>query len=297
MGDGVLENWDDLRYFLCLVEHGSVSATARALRVDPTTVTRRVAVFEDRLGKRLFDRLRGGVILSPDGELLLKAARPVEDGVHDLERVMSQNETDVRGSVRVAIAELLALCWTQQLGALAERHALLHLQIVAGDAMHDLTRREADVAVRVVQEPSPHLVGRKISMLSVSVYGAPNIAARGIEEAPWLGWVGLDEGEGQSQRIRTLLGARGPTSLRVNAYGLYLEHARRGSGLAVLPRALGDPDPRLKRMPDPDWSHDLPLWVLTHPDLRGAPRIRVVMDAIAQFAQAGPPEHFPPLRS
>jgi len=277
-----VDNWDDLRVFLALTRAGSVAAAARALGVDPTTVTRRVTAFEEQLGVKLFDRLRGGVLLSPDGEALARGASHVEQSVHDVERNLVASDDQVYGTVRIACPELLALGWTNAFLAMATQHPGLDIQWVAGDDMHSLSRREADIALRVTANPPPHLIGRKLASVSVATYGARTLDSIAIEDVPWVGWTGLGEDDNFIGRTRAALRGTGPYCTRVNTYGLLLAHVRAGAGVSVFPCLLGESDEYLVRRSPPQVLPQ-PLWLLTHPDLQHTPRIRVVLDELAQI--------------
>lgn len=279
-----VDNWDDLRIFLATVRAGSVAAAARTLGVDPTTVARRMSAFEDSIDKKLFDRLRGGVLLSPEGQAVFEGAEATEAAVRNLERRTSQHDTDIRGDVRVAIPEMLAIAWTRPILKLAGAHPGLSVQLVAGDAMHNLSRREADVAVRVTQTPPAHLVGKKVAQLAIAAYGTPDLVQIGLTHAPWLGWTGLNETESFIGRMRTELGAQGPYALHVNNYGILMEALRAGAGVTTLPCALGEAIPELVCMSPPELIPQ-PMWILTHPDLQESPRIRYVMDALYDLVE------------
>ena len=277
-----IDNWDDLRLFLTTVRAGSVAAASKTLRVDPTTVTRRMAAFEQATGRKLFDRLRGGVILSPDGVQFMEGAMEAEQAIQTLERQASTADSEVQGPVRVAIQAFLALAWMEPLLTLARSAPGLVLEFAVGDEMHNLTRREADIAVRVTQHPPAHLVGRKVGHISVAVYGTTALAKQGILTAPWVGWTGLQDDEGENGRMRRRLGATGPFLVRANSYAVVLELVARGAGVILLPCAVGDTRPELVRLTDPEVV-EYPLWVLTHPDLQRTPRIRHVMEGLVEL--------------
>lgn len=277
-----IEDWDDLRVFLATVRAGSVAAAARALGIDPTTITRRMNAFEARVGRKLFDRLRGGVLLSPEGETFLAGAEDAEAAIRGLERRAGAETPELRGPVRLAVQELLAIAWAEPIQRLAEAQPDLTIELTVADAMHDLTRREADLAIRGTAEPPLHLVGRKLSALSVAVYGAERLADRPLRDVPWIGWTGLEDDEGEVGRRRAAHGATGRFAIRVNAYGVLMAHLLGGTGVSVLPCALGERTPGLRRLTDPEPAA-VPLWVLTHPDLQKTPRIRYVLDGMAEI--------------
>lgn len=279
-----IEDWDELRWFLATVRAGSLAAAADRLGVAPTTVSRRMQAFEERLGVKLFDRLRGGAILSPAGDLLWVGAERVEEAVRGLEREAAGEEIGLRGVVRLAIAEPIAHAWALPIASIAARYPQLSLQLVLGDQMHSLTRREADIALRVTASPPDHLVGRALSPVAVAAYASVDAVPDDLRTAPWIGWTGLGEDETTIGRVRQHVGAEGPYVLHVDAYGVMVELGRRGAGLVALPCALGEVDPGFVRVGSP-LAVGFPLWLLTHPDLRRTPRIRVWMDALIELVR------------
>ena len=283
--DGRVENWDDLRVFLAVARAKTVRQAAATLRVDPTTVTRRVAAFEESLGVSLFDHVQKGIALSPQGEAMLEAAVSMEASVQKFELRAVGSQQEPVGLVRIAVAELLVMAWTEELVAFCKAHPKLSVEVVAGDEMHNLSKREADIAVRVAQRPPPHLVGRKFSPVAVSVYGSAKLRrAHDIHSAPWIGWSGLTDDEGAVGQTRARLGATGRFVVKANSYGLMMDFVRAGAGVCVLPCGLGDFDPLLERFAEPELLPQ-PLWLLTHPDLQHAPRVRAVFDELSRIIE------------
>ena len=276
-----MENWDDLRVFLAVARASTIKQAATTLRVDPTTVTRRVTAFEESLGVSLFDHVRKGIVLSPTGEAMLEAAVSMEATVQSFELRAAGSEQEPVGLVRIAVAELLVMAWVKELVAFCEGHSGLSVEVVAGDEMHNLSKREADIAVRVARRPPPHLVGRKFPPVAVSVYGSIELRrAHDIHTVPWIGWSGLTDDEGAVGQTRARLGATGRFVVKANSYGLMMDFVRAGAGVCVLPCGLGDSDPALTQFAEPEVLPQ-PLWLLTHPDLQQAPRVRAVLDELS----------------
>lgn len=278
-----LESWDDLRFVLAVVEHGTLTAAASALRVDQTTVTRRLRGCEERIGLKLFDRLRGGVQLTPAGEAFASAARAVEERLFSLEREVHSERAEL-GPVRFTLSNPLATLWLDDFVHFAKRHPELQLQLVVDDGVQNLSRGEADVALRRADEPPEHLVGRRVGRVADALYGAASLASRPLSELPWIGWEpGLEHS--LLERARRQYSPTQPFALYANSLLALLTAARRGHTAITLACAVGDADPELVRLTKPVLS-DRPLWLLTHPDLRRSPSVRLVMDFTAQLVQS-----------
>jgi len=280
-----LDDYNDLRFVLAAARAGTLTGAAAVLAVDQTTVTRRLRALEKRLGVKVFDRLRGGITLTPAGETCVRAAEALEQQVLDLERELSGEDPNLGGPLRLTLPELFATAWIDELAAFAEAHPTVRLEIVADNAIRSLSRGEADVAVRVVRSPADHLVGRRLSGMAFCVYAHDDLADGPVATMPWVEWDPAESEGSIIGRTRERLGAVGPTRLHVNTYLLLLRAVRRGIGACVLPCVLGDREPHLRRVGEP-WRIEQSLWLLTHPDLKKSPRIRVLVDRLTDHLLA-----------
>lgn len=176
----------------------------------------------------------------------------------------------------------MLLPWMDRLIEFVGTHPGLELNLVGGDDLRNLTRREADIALRFTVAPPEHLVGRRLAEAAIAVYAAHKFADEPLETMPWVGWDQSDAPESTADRVRKSIGATGPYVVRVNSYALWLAAGRRGAGALTLPCVLGDVCADLQRRTEP---MVLPgnLWILTHPDLRRSPRIRRTMQVLAEF--------------
>jgi len=277
-----LGDWEDLRYVLAVVRAGSLTGAARELCVDQSTVTRRVKALEDRLDLALFEQLRRGIRLTPAGETFFQHAEEVEERCLALERALEGRREDLVGTVRLALPDLLAVPWLREFRDFAARHQRLDIELVAGYSLSNLSRREADVALRVSQAPAEHLVGRRVGKIALCAYAHADLARTGVAAIPWIDWSAADWPNSITRRARERLGSTGPIALEVNTYLLQVEAVRQGVGASVFPCILGDSLPDLVRLDEPQIPpHD--LWVLTHPDLRRSPRIRAISDWLSDF--------------
>jgi molybdate transport repressor ModE-like protein len=272
----------DLRTLLAIAREGSLAGAARRLRVNHSTVFRRLGAIEARLGTRLFERQGGSYATTAAGEDLLRTAERVEAEVEALERRLSGRDLRLTGSLRLTapddIAEVLLL---PLLTEFRKAYPDITVELVIDNRMLNLTRREADIAVRPTLRPPETLAGRRVGGLASAVYGAagppPQDPAGG--DRRWIAW---EEGAGPPPMARWLAdnADRHAIGYRSNSMLNQASAARAGLGLALLPCFLGDSEPRLRRVAGPLPELNTELWLLTHPDLQRTARIRVLLDLL-----------------
>jgi DNA-binding transcriptional LysR family regulator len=279
-------DWNDLRYLLAVAEHGSLSGAARALTVNHSTVLRRIGRFEDQLAVRLFERLPSGYALTAAGEALANSARQISETVTSVERRIVGQDLRLSGQVRVATTDTLALFVLPAMVArFRAAHPEVQIELTAGNLQADLTRRDADVAVRPTQRPPDHLLGRKVCRVAYAPYAAQSYLAqqRARTALPKHIWVAPDESMASSvvgtYTQRHLQGAA--ISFRANSLALLAKAAEAGLGVAMLPCYLGE-SVGLTRIRDPLDEVTTDLWLLTHADLRKTARVRALVDFLAE---------------
>ena len=269
--------WDDLRYVLAVAENGGLAAASRVLGVNHTTVLRRVNAFEGAHGVRLFDRLPTGYALTAGGEEMLAVAQSMSGMVADLERRLAGQDLRVQGSLRVTTTDTLAAgLLPRHLAAFQALYPGIALELAVGNQVADLTRRDADVAVRPMAAPPQALVGRRICAIAFAVY-----ALKGAERGPWL--VPDDTlastAAGRWARTRVL---DADVAMRADSLLALRDLAAAGMGQAVLPCYLGDIGTAgLDRVGEVLSDAASELWLLTHEDLRRTARVRAFLDYMA----------------
>jgi len=280
-------DWDDLRYMLAVVEHGSLAAAARTLGVNHTTVLRRINAFEESRGLRLFERLPTGYTPTAGGEELLSAARQMAETVMILERRLAGQDLRLEGDLRVTTTDtLMVSVLARHLADFRAAHPRVVVEVSISNAMLNLTKRDADVAIRPAKDPPDVLVGRRVSGVSFAVYGTPaHLAAAGrLPDLAAHNWVAPDDALSGSVVAKWMRAAmpRANIVLRADSLVAMREAAAAHLGLVGLPCYLGDVDPRLERavpLPIPEMETD--LWILTHKDLRGTARVRAFTELVA----------------
>ena len=165
-------DWNDLRYFLACARAGSLATAGRSLKVDQTTVGRRLAALEEALGARLFERRPEGFTLTPTAERLLETAQMVEQATIDLERRATGADARLEGVVRVATSETLSATFLAgELVALHQAHPEIELQLITGTTSLNLLKREADIALRVGQRPTHQsLIVRRLGAIAWGIF-------------------------------------------------------------------------------------------------------------------------------
>ena len=277
-------DWDDLRLFLAIARAGSLSGAAKALGVNHSTVFRRLGAFEKRLGVRLFDRLPAGYVRTAAGDEMMSAAAAIEEQVTALQRRVTGRDLELRGSLRVTTTDTFALTFGMpHIAAFRAAYPGIEVELAAVNELVNLTRRDADVAIRPTRTPPEALVGRRVARIAWSVYASrerrgPKMPAAG--EA----WLDVDESLSHLISSRWLAARISPSqiALRGNTLLVLREACKAGLGLAILPCYVGDTDPGLRRIGELITELHADIWLLTHEDLRQTARVRAFLDFMAQ---------------
>ncbi|ATN33356.1 hypothetical protein ACO34A_06005 [Rhizobium sp. ACO-34A] len=229
-------DWDDLRFFVALADEGSLSAAARRLRVDHATVARRVQALEEKAGIRLFDRRPRRYLLTEKGRLVAERARRMEGEVFALERDILETEGEAPVEISVSAPPVLTSFFlTPKIAAFYEARPRIRLRLVADVRNVSLTRREADIAVRLSRPTDPSLIIRKAGSVRYLLLASPAyLATRKPEQ---YGFILFDEllDETPQQVWLKRMSAGRETVLRTNDLGVQCAAAAAGVGIAALP--------------------------------------------------------------
>lgn len=276
-------DWRDLQTFLATAEAGSTQAASEGLGLDQSTISRRIAAFEKSLGHRLFERLPTGLVLTTAGERMLETAQQVDLDVHALERCLVGQDMDVNGEVRLTVPPLMLESFLHEiLAEFHEAHPDVHLDIDVSFTEANLTKREADIAVRGSNTPPEHLIGRQPSAFHLAMYSAREKQALGFDQ-PWIGWGEADEMEAWARERDIPVAGR---LWRVDELRGQMALTKAGLGIAALPCLVADQDPNLVRLQENRTWLGREIWVLTHKDLLASPRIRTVFNFLADAIAA-----------
>ncbi len=284
--------WDDVRLFLALYRARTVGEAARALGVDPSTVSRRLVALERALGTTLFDRGRDGAKATEAAENLLPTAELVEHGVQQFAHAVDGLEREVRGLVRITcppdVAEVFLMPVLQ---SLLHEHPDLQVEVEPSESVRALTRREADLAIRVVRPSRGDLVFKKVFAVKWVVAASPALVeALGRLEA-WteVPWIACGERFDQTPAARWRVARAGDTAprLRSDSLATQLHAAAAGLGAGLFPAPTARHHGLVPPVVAPALAEDLEstpsqdVFLVTHRALRAVPRVRVVWDRIA----------------
>ena len=275
-------DWGDLRYFVALARTGTLSGAARQVGAEHTTVARRIAALEASLGVRLFERTARGYVLTVEGERIVETAYRIEDDVFGLQRQTASGPQGLAGTVRISAPPVFASAFLAgRLAALRASHPGIQLELAGESRAVSLSRREADVAIRMSRPVPDTLIARQVGRMAYGLYGARSYL-EAADEAAWT-FVGYDDHLDHTPQQRWLMSiAQGrPLVFRANDLASLHAATAAGMGLGALPRFMGDADARLARLPFDASSAVRELWLAFHPDLRRSPRVRLVVDFLA----------------
>jgi DNA-binding transcriptional LysR family regulator len=277
-------DWNDLRYVLAVSRAGTLAASARRLSVNETTVARRLDAVQRALGARLFDRVDGALRPTKAGERAIAHAARIEQDVASLEQAIGDADDDVSGVIRLTgVPLLINRLIVPALSQLGARHSLLRLDLIADSRNANLTRREADVALRLARpETGRSIVTRRLGQLDYAVYGRREHAAA---ELPWIPY---EEGQAHLPQARWIeTAARGQTmaALAVNDADTLLQAVLGGLGKSLLPSFVADTEPQLRRLSGARPVLSREVWLLTHSELRHQRRVAAVVEWLGELVK------------
>lgn len=279
LGPGAFE-WSDLRFFLAVSREGSLTAAARRLRVDSTTVSRRLSALEDALGTKLFARRRSGWTLTPAGKRVLPAAEQAEAAAATVDRVARGDEP--RGRVRIAMVEVLATnLIAPLLPALHVQHPHIRLDMLCGNETLDIRRGEADIGLRLSRPTEPELVCRRLAQATQRPYAARSwLEARDLDPEAVTDLDGMEVLTLLSERERRWSDGLGKVNvvLRTTSPSTLHQATLAGAGVGLLADVIAASDRRLAPLPALNVCVERPLWMVLHQDMAEVPRVRAVAD-------------------
>lgn len=274
--------WDDLLYVLSVGRTGTLSGAARALRVNHSTVFRRIGTIEERLGVRLFDRRRDGYIPTAAGEAVIELASRMDEDVIALERKLAGEDLRPSGTVRVTTTDTMIPIVTPLCRTFRDQYPEISLELITGNQFLNLSRRDADVALRPSRNPPETLHGRRLADIAFAIYGSANYLAStgGKDLGRAHAWIGLDDSLSHLSAFEWLKEnvSAERIGFRSNAFEAVLAACRADMGLALLPCYMADAVPRLERLGDPIPELATGLWLLVHEDIRRTARVRAFID-------------------
>ncbi|MFP5422133.1 MAG: LysR family transcriptional regulator [Gammaproteobacteria bacterium] len=284
-------DWNQLRAFLETAETGSLSAAARKLGQSQPTLSRQVAALELALGVTLFERVGKTMAMTTTGQELLGHARVMGAAAHELGLAATGRSEEVAGVVSVATSDAVAAYLMPKiLLQIRESAPGIQVEVVASDGFSDLLRREADIAIRHVRPEQPELIGRLVRQSSACFYASESwVREHGLprtaEEAVQHDFIGMDRAGHYLQHMRSKglqLSSANFRSYADNSV-TYWEMVRQGLGIGAIMEEIARETPGMVRVLEDVSPFQLPIWLVTHRELRTARRIRIVFDLLAEI--------------
>lgn len=287
--------WDDARVLLALLQKRSLSGAGAILGVNPSTVSRRLEALERALGARLFDRTPDGVLPTEVAEALAGHAESMDRAAAGLVLAAQGRELAVEGEVRLtALPGGMEYLVAPALPRLLAAHPRLRLVLDASVAYADLTRREADLALRSVRPASGDLLVRKLGEGTGGIFAAPGYAAelgrlRRLGDARWITWADdlahLEPARFVAERVPA-----DAVHVRSSHIGTQMAAARAGAGVVLIDEVVGRANGLVEVSLAPALRRDLPrprgeLWLVVHRALRSVPRVAAVWEFLVEEAK------------
>lgn len=291
-------DWDDLRFFLAVSAAGSLSAAARELNVNTTTVLRRIGNLEEALEARLFERLRSGYTLTQDGTRLLQSLEPVDSSLSSLQRDFQAASSAFQGQVRVSASEVIAGgLVSPALPPFFEAHPDIALDIIADPSLTAQNAaprllnvlRDIDIALRLERPTQGDMLVRKLCDVAYGLYGTSDYVAQfgsvpdngDLNGHKLIGFSEEDRPVGPVWWLSRAEKAAGVV-MRSSSVATRLAAVETGTAIAALPCFMAAKRPDLVPLLGPEIVGTLELWLLTRGDLASLSHVRAVMDFLVE---------------
>lgn len=281
-------DWDDVRFFLALARAGSVRGAGTALGVSHSTVARRIDLFEKKIGVRLFDRTPTGYKVTTAGDDMIASAARMEVDMSSLERRLLGQDTRLAGDICITFPDSLTSdILMPDIAAFSKEYPEIDLELVLSYRVFDLSKREADIALRMLRcdsTPPEHLIGRKLTSIYYAHYASKAyLAAHDLQGNPSAAsWVRWDERARFPGWVQESLLPDIPGKNNLANGMMQVQAAKAGLGIASLPCFAADREPDLVRLPGSIHRPYFDMWILSHPDLRETTRLRIFRDYITK---------------
>ena len=276
-----------MKVLLALSRKGSARAAAKELHVSNSTVTRRLDEMERNLNTHLFDRTPDGYKMTASAEQLLPTAEHVEEIIMAAERKISGGDQQLDGNIRLTLPDVQAMGFlVERLASFAEQYPGIELELLPSTDALDLSRREADIAIRVMPAnvtPPEHLIGRKVALITASTYVHRDLLnPEHPEDVSHLSWIGRSPlGQGEKWLADTNYPDL-PVRHSIGSLNLQIEALHCKMGMVLMPCFSVFSQDEIVRIPGATTYHHSDMWVLTHKDLRLSARLRVLRELIAE---------------
>jgi DNA-binding transcriptional LysR family regulator len=277
-------DWNDLSFFLELARQGRLASAGRRLKVDHTTVSRRIAELERSLECKLFDRTQDGFVVTDAGQRLLRYAETIESNILAISQEVGGAQTVLGGTVRLATMEGIASLYLAGVfRRFHDQYPDILVELVTSSHLINVTKREADISLSFVKPKGQRLLVEKIGDFELRLYGSPDyLAAHGeprtIDELRNHVFVDYVEDLISIDEVRWLhdVVVDPPTTFRSSSMIAQQNAAAAGLGLVLLPCFAGTPDPRLRPVLTGSVSVHRDIWLAVHEDFQFIARVKTV---------------------
>ncbi len=288
--DAVAFDWNQARAFLATAELGSLSAAAKALRLTQPTVGRQVAALEETLGLVLIERAGRSIVVTEAGRALVAPLRNMADAALQAGLTASGRADVVEGRVSISASDVMAAhVLPEVLVELREVAPGIEVEVIASNTLSDLSRREADIAIRHVRPVQPELVARLIREARAHVYAAQSLLDRighpsVLEDFCGEAFIGFGDRAEMVAHLNRLGLTLTTANIKINsASGVVAwEMARQGLGFCVMEEEIALRTPGMVRVLPDLPPITFPVWLVTHRELHTSRRIRLVFDHLAE---------------
>ncbi|MCG8490874.1 MAG: LysR family transcriptional regulator [Sneathiellales bacterium] len=269
-------NWDDLKFFLYVHRHGNLSAAAKALDVNQTTVGRRIQQFEEENGERLFIRTRNHWSLTQAGKDLLPRVEEVEGQALYIEHFLNNSGQRQETLKITAVETLLSHLLIPAVSEFRSRHPHLELTLLGGNQNMDLDRLEADIALRMARPTCGQMVISKLEDIGFALYCHQKMPRPDLKSAFWV----IYDHSLQSLPEMSWIAENHPDAkigLRCQSAAMVQQALKTGPYIGILPCFMGDTQPDLKRLSGPYPLLRREIWLACHEDLFNTPKIQAAI--------------------
>lgn len=273
-------DWDGFRLVRAIAEQGGLTRAADHLGINHSTAFRRLSAIESSIRARLFERHRSGYVPTEAGRAMILAAYRMDDTVAQFNRELAGQSSEPAGDVRITAPAGLATGVLMPIfEGFRRRYPRIRLELVLAEESLNLCK-DADVAIRASDRPPPNLVGRRLATSNWAIYGTQDYVGRAMADSPWV-YPRAAVAGGRFAAFAKSRIAAGNVAISINTVLGLREAIEAGCGIGPLPRWEADTRPNLFRLSENEPELATSLWVLTHAELRHAPRVRALMDVIA----------------
>ena len=279
-------DWQDLRYLLEVGRAGTLTAAAKKLGVNQTTVSRRITALERALDAPLFDRSPNGWFITPVGESVMRSVEKIEDEVLTIARLVQADRQELSGKLRVTAPDVcIQGLLMPGLNRFSELYPQIDIDLIATEATLDLSVHDADIAFRATNKPPPNVLGTHIADFAYGIYAARALYDQYLEDPSSIGGIAWgDDSRSVPGWMRSAFPSM-PVRYHANSLSVAFNMTRQGLGFALLPCGLGDSSSRLCRVPVEYEAPRNGFWLLSHIDLRTTARIRIFRDFMLEAIQ------------